>query len=107
MTDPLGVNLLPASGEWVYDTIPHRSRQVVQSAPVVQNLQAAPSGAKTDYSFALDQLQATYPGCETVSLVCAWFGNATDVTRCAIYPSTTYIGGTSQALTSDTVSQPG
>ena len=98
MTDPLGVNLLPASGEWVYDTIPHRSQQVVQTAPVVQNLNAAPGGTKTDYSFALDQLQATYPGCKTVSLVCAWFGNSTDITQCAVYPATTYIGGTSQSL---------
>ena len=98
MTDPLGVNLLPASGEWVYDTIPHRSQQVVQGAPVVQNLNAAPGGSRTDYSIAIDNLQATYPACRTVSLVVAWFGNSTDVTQCAIYPSTTYIGGTSQAL---------
>jgi len=102
MTDPLGVNLLPASGEWVYDTIPHRSQQVVQTAPVVQNLNAAPSGTKTDYSFAIDQLQAAYPGCKTVSLVVAWFGNSTDITHCAIYPSTTYIGGSSQALSGGT-----
>ena len=74
MTDPLGVNLLPASGEWVYDTIPHRSQQVVQTSPVVQNLNAGPAGTKTDYSFAIDNLQATYPSCKTVSLVCAWFG---------------------------------
>ena len=98
MTDPLGVNLLPASGEWVYDTIPHRSQQVVQSAPVVQNLNAAPGGIRTDYSIAIDTLQATYPGCKTVSLVVAWFGNSTDVAQCAIYPATTYIGGVSQAL---------
>ncbi len=98
MTDPLGVNLLPASGEWVYDTIPHRSQQVVQTAPVVQNLNAAPAGTKTDYSFAIDNLQAIYPGCKTVSLVIAWLGNSTDITQCSIYPSTTYIGGSSAAL---------
>ncbi len=98
MTDPLGVNLLPASGEWVYDTIPHRSQQVVQTAPVVQNLNAAPGGTKTDYSFAIDNLQATYPGCKTVSIVIAWFGNSTDIAQCSIYPSTTYIGGSSAAL---------
>ena len=98
MTDPLGVNLLPASGEWVYDTIPHRTQQVTQAAPVVQNLNAAPGGMRTDYAIALDGLQATYPGCGTVSLVCAWFGNSVDATQCAIYPSTTFIGGGSQAL---------
>lgn len=98
MTDPLGVNLLPASGEWVYDTIPHRTRQVTQTAPVIQNLNAAPGGTRTDYSIAIDNLQATYPGCRTVSLVCAWFGSSTDATQCKIYPSTIYIGGSSQAL---------
>ena len=98
MIDPIGVNLLPASGEWVYDTIPHRTQQVTQATPVVQNLNAAPGGTRTDYSIAIDNLQATYPGCRTVSLVCAWFGNSTDATQCAIYPSTTFIGGASQAL---------
>ena len=98
MTPLNGVNLLPASGEWVYDTVPHRSQQVTQPAPVVQNLHAAPAGTRTDYSFALDQLQAQHPECTTVSLIVAWFGSSTDVTRCAIYPSTTYIGGGSDAL---------
>ena len=93
-----GVNLLPASGEWVYDTVPHRSQQVTQPAPVVQNLHAAPAGSRTDYSFALDQLQAQHPECTTVSLVVAWFGASTDVTACKIYPSTTYPGGGSDAL---------
>ena len=98
MTDPMGVNLLPASGEWVYDTIPHRSQQVTQAAPVVQNLNAAPGGTRTDYSIAIDNLQATYPACKTVSLVCAWFGSSVDAAQCRIYPSTTLVGGTSQAL---------
>ncbi len=93
-----GVNLLPASGEWVYDTVPHRSQQVTQVAPVVQNLHAAPAGTRTDYSFALDQLQAQHPECTTVSLIVAWFGSSADVTQCKVYPSTTYIGGGSDAL---------
>ncbi len=93
-----GVNLLPASGEWVYDTLPHRSQQVTQPAPAVQNLHAAPAGTKTDYSLALDQLQAQHPECTTVSLIVAWFGSSTEVTRCAIHPSTTYPGGGSDAL---------
>ena len=41
-----GVNLLPASGEWVYDTVPHRTREVTQAAPVVANLNAAPGGPR-------------------------------------------------------------
>ena len=98
MTDPRGVNLLPASGEWVYDPVPHRAAHPSDAVPAPVNLYAAPGGTRTDYSLAIDQLQARYPGCTTVSLVVAWFGNATDVTRCAIYPSTTYPGGAAEAL---------
>ena len=91
-----GVNLLPATGEWVYDILPHRTRQVTQTAPVVQNLYLGPNGTKTDYSFALDQLQAACPSCTTVALVVAWFGSSTDLAQCKIYPSTTFIGGQSE-----------
>ena len=100
MTIVNGVNLLPASGEWVYDTLAHRSQEITQTAPVVQNLNYAPNGTKTDYSFALDQLQAQFPSCTTVSLIVAWFGSSTDVTQCRIHPSTIYIGGSSDVLSS-------
>ena len=102
MTDPRGVNLLPASGEWVYDPVPHRAARAGETTAAVVNLNAAPGGTRTDYAIALDQLQARYPACTTVSLVVAWFGNAIDVTKCAIYPSTTYIGGSSEALVAGT-----
>jgi hypothetical protein len=102
MTDPHGVALLPASGEWVYDPLPHRATPLGAGAPVVVNLNAAPGGTRTDYSIAIDQLQARYPGCTTVSLVVAWFGNATDVTQCAIYPATNYSSGESDAFVSGT-----
>ncbi len=101
MTEPTlfnGVNLLPASGEWVYDTLPHRTRQLTQAAPVVANLNAAPGGTRTDYSLALDQLQAQHPECAAVSLIVAWFGSATDAAQCRVYPSTNYIGGSSDVL---------
>ena len=103
MTDPIGVNLLPASGEWIYDTLPRRATMIGVSKPSVLNLNAAGvdpdlGGTRTDYSIAIDQLQAAYPGLTTVSLVIAWFGNSTDVTQCAIYPATNYAGGTAEAL---------
>ena len=65
MTDPQGVNLLPASGEWVYDTVPHRTRQLTQTAPVVQNLYAAPGG--TLCSARVSSLDA---GSRAASLAC-------------------------------------
>jgi len=47
-----------------------------------------------DLTYAISQLQANFPGCTTVAVVCAWFGDSTDITACKIYPSTTYINGT-------------
>src|ERR1700736_2884395 len=42
------------------------------------------------------RLQAAFPACTTVAVVCAWFGNNISVQSCRIYPSTTYINsGTS------------
>ena len=92
------VNLLPASGEWVYDTVPYQGQKAGQTAYLPLNLNAAPGGTKTDYSYALDQLQAQHPECTTVSLIVAWFGSSTDVTQCRIYPSTTFIGGQFEVL---------
>ena len=93
-----GVNLLPASGEWVYDPVPYRGMHATDTAYLPLNLNAGPGGTKTDYAFALDQLQAQHPECATVSLIVAWFGSSTDVAACKIYPSTTFIGGQFQAL---------
>ena len=98
MAQLFGVCLLPASGEFVYDTLPAQGAQWLAGgaapgpfAPI--NCYYAPGGSKTDYSYALDKLQAEHPECTTVALVCAWFGNSTDAASCNIYPSTNYIGG--------------
>ena len=47
MTDPIGVCLLPASGEWVYDTLPRRAAHAGDPAPAVLNLNAA--ATRTDW----------------------------------------------------------
>jgi uncharacterized protein (TIGR02217 family) len=101
-----GVNLLPATGEWVYDSIPYRGMRSGGSSYVPQNLNFNPSGTETDCDVSLDQLQAQYPGCGTAALVVAWFGSSIDASACQIYPSTTFIGGSfekyvSGAWTSD------
>lgn len=88
-----GVNLLPSTGEFSYDTIAHRGQRAVETNRPVVNVFFTPGGVKTDYSYAIDQLQAQHPECTTVSLVIAWFGNSLDASLCKIYPSTTYIGG--------------
>ncbi len=102
MVHALGVHLLPASGEFVYDTIPFlgAQREAAGLGPYLPtNTFYAPGGTKTDYSYALDQLQAEHPECATVSLVCAWFFNSEDASTCQIYPSTIYlVGGIEQGI---------
>jgi hypothetical protein len=95
MVNVLGVHLLPSTGEFTYDVVAH---QGAASGSAFAGLNAfyAPDGSKTDYSYAIDQLQAAHPECTTVSVVCAWFGNSLDAANCQIYPSTNYIGGSFQ-----------
>jgi hypothetical protein len=97
----LGVNLLPSTGEFTYDTIPYLGQRVTESTLTSINRYAngGPddgTGTVTDYSISIDDLQAQFPGCTTVAVVVSWFGNSTDVTACQIFPSTTYINGTFQ-----------
>ena len=90
-----GVHLLPATGEFSYDTVAYLGRRVSETSLSAIN---AYSGASptTDYSVSLNQLQAAHPECATVSLVCAWFTDGTTAGSCDVFPSTTYIGGTFQ-----------
>ena len=101
MTYISGVNLLPATGEFTYDTIPYLGQRVTESSLTSINRYAnggplAGTGTTTDYTIAIDDLQAQFPGCATVSVVVAWFGSSTDIAACRIYPSTTYINGAFQ-----------
>ncbi|HEX4043214.1 MAG TPA: hypothetical protein VHY10_16065 [Xanthobacteraceae bacterium] len=96
MTYINGVNLLPATGEWTYDSVAYQGRRAGAAAFAQLNLNYNPAGNKTDCDYALDQLQAQFPGCVTVALVVAWFGSATVAASCAVYPSTTFIGGAFQ-----------
>jgi uncharacterized protein (TIGR02217 family) len=94
-----GVHLLPSTGEFTYDTVPYLGQRTTETVVSSINRYAnggplAGTGTVTDYTLAINNLQATYPGCTTVAVVVAWFGNSTDVTACKIYPSTTYINGT-------------
>ena len=81
-----GVNLLPSTGEFTYDTIPYLGRRITEPALTSINRYAsggplAGAGSTTDCTIAINNLQAEIPGCTTVSLVVAWFGNSTDITR--------------------------
>ncbi len=92
-----GVNLLPSTGEFTYDTIAYLGQRVTETSLGPVNCYASDgAGSTTDYTIALNDLQAQFPGCTTVAVVVSWFVNLTDITACQIYPSTTYINGTFQ-----------
>jgi hypothetical protein len=101
MSTLLGVNLIPGTGEFGYDTVPTQGAQADTGFQTL-NLNAAPSGFRTDYSIALDQLQSAYPSVTTVALVVAWFANSIDVASCQLYPSTNFIGGSFETLAGGT-----
>lgn len=98
MAQVFGVCLLPATGEFAYDVVPAQGARYNCAQGGLEPLTPIncffePGGGKTDYSHALDQLQAEHPECQTVALVAAWFGDSTDAASCRIYPSTTYVQG--------------
>ena len=93
-----GVHLLPATGEWTYDTVPYVAAQHNFTTGGLDSAANAntffePGGSRTDYSYAIDQLQAAHPECQTVSIVCAWFFNSQNAATCNVYPSTIYLLG--------------
>jgi uncharacterized protein (TIGR02217 family) len=89
------INLIPASGEFTYDTIAY-SGQYANAAMAPINTYYAPGGTRTDVMYALDDLQASLPNCQFVAIVVQWMGNSLNAAQCQVYPSSTYIGGAFQ-----------
>jgi hypothetical protein len=91
-----GVNLLPGTGEFTLDTIAHTGQRVTQAVAQPTNFYASGttpltySGESTDFPRAIDDLQASFPGCTTVAIVVSWFFDSTSAGACRVYPSTTY-----------------
>ena len=96
MASALGFHLLPSTGEFSYDTVAYTGKRSTETSFVGINTYYAPGGSKTDYSYALDQLQAAHPETTTISLVASWFCDGTTAGSCNVYPSTTYINGSFQ-----------
>lgn len=86
-----GVNLLPATGEFTYDSVQYLGQRVTETSLSSLNTYAGQASHRTDMDLAIDQLQADFPGCTTVALVIAWFFNSETAGSCQVYPSTTYI----------------
>ncbi|MGH6845321.1 MAG: baseplate megatron protein TIM-barrel domain-containing protein, partial [Methylocella sp.] len=77
--------------EFTYGTTARIGQRVSEQAPTGINIYANQPSERTDYALSIDQLQAAFPACTTVAVVCAWFGNNENVQFCQVYPSTTYI----------------
>ncbi|WOJ88059.1 glycoside hydrolase TIM-barrel-like domain-containing protein [Methylocapsa polymorpha] len=92
----LGVNLLPSTGEFTYDSVAYQGQRITEPAMLAINAYAGQPLNRTDFDLAIDQLESAFPACVTVAVVVSWFGNSTDASKCQIYPSTTYIGGSFQ-----------
>jgi hypothetical protein len=78
-----GIVLIPGSGEFVYATTPvSKSRGLgVSESENVHTRQG-----DTDWAVALDQLEATLPNAESVSLIVSWFGTDLRAGHCQVRP---------------------
>ncbi|MCI0468394.1 MAG: glycoside hydrolase TIM-barrel-like domain-containing protein, partial [Beijerinckiaceae bacterium] len=94
-----GVNLLPATGEFTYATTAHRGQRLTETSITGINFYQTGDPDAPDFPLAIDQLEAAFPACTTVSVICAWLGDSTDASLCRIYPSTTYGAGVFQRWT--------
>ncbi|MEQ1650610.1 MAG: glycoside hydrolase TIM-barrel-like domain-containing protein, partial [Hyphomicrobiaceae bacterium] len=78
-----GVVMIPGSGEFVYDTSEIKQRVgTITLRP--ENVHTKIGG--TDWTVAVDQLQATLPNVESVSLVVSWFGSSLNAAECTLKP---------------------
>ncbi|HEX2843308.1 baseplate multidomain protein megatron [Hyphomicrobium sp.] len=78
-----GVVMIPGSGEFVYATAPVSKTRGIGAAEAenVHTLQGA-----TDWDVSLDQLQATLPNANSISLVVSWFGTDLRAGQCTLKP---------------------
>lgn len=77
------VNLIPGATEFGYD--PKRFIQVLgRGRGRLENYHL--SKTKTDWSFAIDDLQESHPECQWVSLVVTWFGTDLRAGHCRVEP---------------------
>jgi hypothetical protein len=94
------INIIPGSGEFVYDTnIKTKTYgydlagKWIETAPRdTINLNNASS--KADILVALDNLQQTFPNLEYVSVIVTWFASSLDIANCIFEPKIEYKTGT-------------
>ncbi|MEO1015290.1 MAG: glycoside hydrolase/phage tail family protein [Pseudomonadota bacterium] len=77
------VTVIPSSGEFVYGTTPVR-RSEGEGVSVSENKRAG--GGGTDFSIALDSLQALAGNVRSAALVVSWFGDDLRAGSCRLRP---------------------
>ena len=78
-----GVNLIPASGEFVYGTEPVR-QHYFPNIETPENTHT--SAVRTDMVVSLDQLEQDLPLARNVALTVGWFGDDLRAGHCSIQP---------------------
>ena len=78
-----GVNIIPASGEFAYETEIIRTRQF-PGIEVPQNVNSGQGDA--DFKVSLDQLEADLPNVQRAALTIGWFGDDLRAGQCKIRP---------------------
>ncbi|WP_339045607.1 glycoside hydrolase TIM-barrel-like domain-containing protein [Candidatus Mesenet endosymbiont of Agriotes lineatus] len=87
------VNLIPGSGEFVYDT--KIQMKIAQEDVGDKSMTHGPAqrvnhhnySSETDFMLSLKQLRMTLPNVEWVSVVVNWFASSLDIKDCKIYPA--------------------
>lgn len=78
-----GVNVIPASGEFVYGTDAVRERRF---PGIEQVLNMNNGDGRSDFALSVDQLKADLPRVGAAALTVAWFGDSVDAGVCRIRP---------------------
>ncbi|GAB5457396.1 MAG: glycoside hydrolase/phage tail family protein [Henriciella sp.] len=78
-----GVNIIPASGEFVYGTQIVRERRFpgIETALNMNN-----GDGRSDFSVSLEQLQRDLPNVTSAALTVGWFGDSVQAGTCRIRP---------------------
>lgn len=83
------INMIPGSGEYVYDTIVQSKSRILPSGATMppQNINSHNHHNIADSVHSLNQLQTTCQNIRWVAPVICWFGNSIDIRDCQIKPA--------------------
>lgn len=94
------INLIPGSGEFVYDTKIQTkingydlAGKWIQTGPK-ETINANNANNQADVKVSLTEMQKTFPNLEWVSIICTWFADSLDISTATIKPKVEYKTGT-------------